>query len=932
MSALLDSSLLLARTFGPVLPLRPRGKEPLGDLAPHGKDDATTDETTINGWWARAPTANVGLCTGDGFFVLDVDPRNGGTETLAKLVHEHGHLPPTVTVLTGGGGAHHYFKHPGGKLRTTAGIGVDVKREGGYVVAPPSVHPSGELYSWAPACAPREVEIAAAPEWLIELIRERTAPPPRPPPPPAAAAPRRPEAYERARRYLAAMPPAISGSRGHDALFLAAQAMVRGFQLSSEDSLQLLLSEYNPRCQPPWTEKEVAHKVNAANDQSGLPWGYLLNATQDRPQIYRQNPPERRQDGEIDESTLGKDELAARNDRPPVGYRDVIAQIDAAAKHGPVTREFWRPLLFAARLEATDQEFVLEHLVALGVGAKRPLTREWKDYALQQERAEHQRAATERRLTAVNTGKTIIKTSGSEEQIVRTAERALVAANDPELPLMRDANAYVRPVVDQPDWARARDGYAVPTIAMLRNYDEPALRWALDRHVVLEGPPNEEGECPVLKPDDCASRLLENPLPAAPRVRGLVTHPLVRADGRLVEEPGLDTESGLYLHLGGELGTKPTYLAPPIPIPQDASDAWEQARRFAQELLADYADYRFESEVDKVVALSARMGILVRKNLDIAPAYLLVGPERGTGKTTLAAIDHVIATGHDIAVARLEDDEEKAKQTLFAAFVSSPAAVLFDNLPADSSFSSSVLSAALTKGYVETRLFHTQRTGRASTNLQVYFTGNAVVLDEDLQARTLEVRFSPERPTHWTHPDWLAHARATREETRAKLQFIQRAYVVHGQSTRGVYIRFDAWGRRVRDPLLWAGLADIGKRIQELEDRNPNRAADAQMLAVLAERYPSRKFTAGELATALGAGGGDVQPDFIPLKEMLQERRPSALGKAGAQVIASYFREHLRRWFEVDGHRLRLAETQENGRARWRVEVEAVDDSSPALV
>jgi hypothetical protein len=282
----------------------------------------------------------------------------------------------------------------------------------------------------------------------------------------------------------------------------------------------------------------------------------------------------------------------------------------------------------------------------------------------------------------------------------------------------------------------------------------------------------------------------------------------------------LDSETGLYLHLGGELGQRPDFLASAIPVPDDAAKAQELAHRFAQELLTQYGDYRFESEVDRVVALSARLGILVRKDLDIAPAYLLVGPERGTGKTTLAAIDHVIATGHDIAVARLEEDEEKAKQTLFAAFVSSPAAVLFDNLPADSSFSSTVLAAALTKGYVEARLFHTQHTGRATTNLSIYFTGNAVILDEDLQARTLEVRFSPERPKRWTHPDWLAHARATREETRTKLQYLQRAHAIHGRATRGVYVRFEAWGRRVRDPLIWAGLPDVGKRLQDLEDNN----------------------------------------------------------------------------------------------------------------
>src|SRR5207245_10400087 len=109
-------------------------------------------------------------------------------------------------------------------------------------------------------------------------------------------------------------------------------------------------------------------------------------------------------------------------------------------------------------------------------------------------------------------------------------------------------------------------------------------------------------------------------------------------------------------------------------------------------------DYKVENDIDRAVALSARMTILTRKDLVIAPSYLLVGPERGTGKTTLAAIDHVIATGHDIPAASLEDDSEKAKQTLFAAFSGSPAAVLFDNLPASECYGSDVLAQALTQG------------------------------------------------------------------------------------------------------------------------------------------------------------------------------------------------------------------------------------------
>jgi hypothetical protein len=372
-----------------------------------------------------------------------------------------------------------------------------------------------------------------------------------------------------------------------------------------------------------------------------------------------------------------------------------------------------------------------------------------------------------RKLVPQNAGRATIDADQPEEAVVVAAEAALVAAADPKFPLMRNANCYVRPVVDRPSWGRACGSRPVPTIAMLVPYDEAAFRWTLDRWVEFEG----RAMCSASSPTTLRS--------ACWRIR-------CPADGRLLDKPGLDEESGLYLHLGGELGITPEQIAQPIPVPDDPVEARRVAGEFLRELLADYDDYRFEAEIDRATALAAGTSILLRKDLDIAPCYLLVGPERGTGKTTLAAIDAVIATGHDIAAAILEKDPEKAKQTLFSAFVSSPAAVLFDNLPADSAYSSAVLAAALTKGEIEARGYYTQTNVKASTNVQLYFTGNAVVLDEDLQARTLEVRFSPDRPVIWSHSDWLAHARAIRERVRSQLQFINRAFIRHGGGAHAV--------------------------------------------------------------------------------------------------------------------------------------------------
>jgi hypothetical protein len=136
----------------PVLPCRSGGKEPITE---HGCKDATKDPAKIYAWWLRWPDANVGIATGvvSGVAVLDVDPHKGGDQSFATLVAQYGELPVTPTVATGGDGQHYYFR-PAADAQihnsaSTLGPGLDVRADGGYVIAPPSVHPSGQRYRWA---------------------------------------------------------------------------------------------------------------------------------------------------------------------------------------------------------------------------------------------------------------------------------------------------------------------------------------------------------------------------------------------------------------------------------------------------------------------------------------------------------------------------------------------------------------------------------------------------------------------------------------------------------------------------------------------------------------------------------------------------------------------------------------------------------------
>jgi hypothetical protein len=119
----------------------------------------------IRRWWETWPDANVAIRTGavSKLAVLDVDPRHGGVDSLRALDR----LPDTAVAETGGGGYHMLFAHPGGHVKTTASSlapGLDIRGDGGYIVAPPSLHASGKRYAWK--LHPSTTGLAALPEKL----------------------------------------------------------------------------------------------------------------------------------------------------------------------------------------------------------------------------------------------------------------------------------------------------------------------------------------------------------------------------------------------------------------------------------------------------------------------------------------------------------------------------------------------------------------------------------------------------------------------------------------------------------------------------------------------------------------------------------------------------------------------------------------------
>lgn len=210
--------------------------------------DRVPTEEEICKWWKKWPDSNIGLITGkvSGVIALDIDKKGGGEDTIQEMGLV---ILDTLTSKTGGGGWHYIFSHPQFDCRNFAGqrgetvlSGIDFRGDGGFIVLPPSMHQSGNRYSWVRESA----EIAGAPDWLLKLIREQ------------ATGSGGASAADEVRSPLEGFP---EGRRDIELYRYACQLRREG---RPKAEARLLVHEAAANCDPPFTEQEADKKVESA--------------------------------------------------------------------------------------------------------------------------------------------------------------------------------------------------------------------------------------------------------------------------------------------------------------------------------------------------------------------------------------------------------------------------------------------------------------------------------------------------------------------------------------------------------------------------------------------------------------------------------------------------------------------------------------------
>ena len=278
---MLEEALEYASRGWRVFPLLENSKLPATE---NGVHDATTDEATIRGWF-DGRNRNIAIACGDGLIVVDVDLKDG-KDGFRALEAAGVSLEDTICQSTPTGGKH-FLLSVDGKMPNAVGLfgresGIDVRADGGYIVAHPSVI-DGKPYEWLDEGM---TELQAAPEEIVKRLQSRTKGE-------VSAEPitfdesSLPDLESRVRQaaeYLSECEPAVQGAAGHSSLLAACNALLWGFALKRSIATKLLWEYYNPRCQPPWDETDISDRRDferkyeqALSYKTHRPLGYMLH-------------------------------------------------------------------------------------------------------------------------------------------------------------------------------------------------------------------------------------------------------------------------------------------------------------------------------------------------------------------------------------------------------------------------------------------------------------------------------------------------------------------------------------------------------------------------------------------------------------------------------------------------------------------------------
>ncbi|MCB1776813.1 MAG: hypothetical protein KDI50_05190 [Candidatus Competibacteraceae bacterium] len=406
-----------------------------------------------------------------------------------------------------------------------------------------------------------------------------------------------------------------------------------------------------------------------------------------------------------------------------------------------------------------------------------------------------------------------------------------------------------------------------------------------------------------------------------PPLIGVVSAPTLRPDGSILDKPGYDKATGLFLDIA-ESGF------PPLPA-NPSRDQGQAALQFLKDELfnrpclnserPEDRGFSFASDSDQSAALAALLTALVRPSLPTAPIFLMKATRPGSAKTLLADIAALVATGRPGTVFELGNDVDEVEKRMLSVLLAGDSVVNLDNLEVP--LAGATLCKALSGETITGRLLGFNKTATVPTAALFLATGNNTQVIGDMTRRVVVCNLDPQsespekREYDRNLTTWIPENRPAL--VTAGLTVL-RAYIAAGQPRQDYPLMgsFEDWDRMIRRPLTWLGEADPLQGTAQLEESDPVRRKLRALLLAWFTTFGRAGATSKEAVTR--AQGTLDNPAEPVLFEVLEEHFTDKQGKINPRVLGDFFKRYANR-VEI-GARFEESGSYQN-RQIWRVNI-----------
>lgn len=870
--SLRDAALEYAARGWRVFPCRPRDKMPHGALVPRGCLDATTDACVIEEWWRRAPEANVGIACGaaSDLCVIDIDDPN--TEAARKLiVAPELEFAPRVATSAG---LHLYVRFD---ERIKNGVrvldGIDSRGEGGYVLAPPSIHPNGTAYAWA--ASGEEAPADALPAGFFESIESARAA--------KLAATRADNGNQRAR----------VAARDVDAL--ASEDAERGDRQPTGDPIARYVLTALDREVDALARVGEGSRNAAANTAAYRLGGYVHTGALSTARIMDALYSACLRNGlaQADGEARTRATLASGLQAGIAKPRPIPAELIARANIIPIRS---RTTELGELGERENENFVAAWRAASDDEAATAAA--GGVYASASASASGAGAPVVARITPraiVRDDRVRIYDDLDEWGATVELERAI--SNDSEI--YQRGGILVHCVPDAATTTRQRRAmkFAELTPSLLRVMSTRSVKW-IKRSMRRGESVDEPCRPPV---HVIAAVAQKGSWPSVRQIESVSAAPFFRRDGSICSTPGYDPTTGVIYDPPDDQAVD----VPDRPTGLDVEAALETLLDVVRDFPFAAPEHR-SAWVAGVLTLAARSAIR-----GPCPLFLIDAATQGSGKGLLARVTGIIGSGRAPHMTTHTQDESEERKRITTTAIEGRACVLIDNI--EGRFGSPTLAAVLTSAEWTDRLLGSMRSYSGPISTVWIGTANNASISTDLARRTVHVRLDarverPERRDGFAHAQLEEYVLSRRGVLSAAALTLLRGW--HCADRPCAELRgwgsYEAWSDVVRQCIAWLRLPDPIETTEALrDDGDAGRDDLVELHRAWRALFAARAMPPDSILQIIRSDRGIELREAIDAVNGSRDARPINASKLGR--VLTRVRDRV-----IDGEALRASRTSKS--------------------